>query len=146
MASQALKEAVEAGDLATARDLCGAPYAVEGEVVHGFHRGASIGVPTANLRVRGMVLPPDGVYAVCVSGECSGVGVANLGRNPTFGNDERSLETHIFDFEGDLYGKRISVGFVRRLRGERKFDGVDELVAQIRRDIDAARAVHAEEQ
>ncbi len=137
-----LRVAIRQADLAAARAMLGRDYAVEGRVVHGFHRGASIGVPTANLRVRDLQLPPDGVYAVrtsSVAGEL--FGVANLGRNPTFGNDERSLETHLFDFSGDLYGRRLEVAFVERVRDERKFDGVDALVAQIRRDIEAARAV-----
>jgi FAD synthase len=138
-----LRAAVVAGDLEAAAAMMGRPYAVDGRVVHGYHRGAGIGVPTANLRIGRLQLPPDGVYAVTVrSAGHAGVGVANLGTNPTFENQERSLETHIFDFDGDLYGARLEVGFVAFLRGERKFDGIDALVGQIRRDIDAARAVH----
>jgi len=143
VSSQALRQAVTAGDLPMASAMSSRPYSVAGRVVHGFHRGASIGVPTANLRVRGMVLPPDGVYAVEVDGGDLGVGVANLGRNPTFGNHERSLETNIFDLDADLYGRRIEVGFVARLRGEKKFASIDELAAQIRRDIAAARRIHS---
>lgn len=143
-----VRAAVAAGEMAAVAAMIGAPYAVDGRVVHGFHRGATIGVPTANLRVRGVALPPDGVYAVTAralprrGGEQRAVGVANLGRKPTFGDEDRALETHIFDFAGDLYGARLEVGFVERLRDERKFAGVDELVEQIRRDIAAARAVH----
>lgn len=141
--SARLRGAVASGDVRAAAAMVGAPYAVDGRVVHGFHRGATIGVPTANLRVREMQLPPDGVYAVTArTGDFAGVGVANLGTNPTFGNEARSLETNIFDFQGDLYGARLEVGFVERLRGEIKFDGVDALVAQIRRDIEDARAIH----
>ena len=143
--SSLLRKSVEAGDLDTAGAMLSHPYSVDGRVVHGFHRGASIGVPTANLRVRDLQLPPDGVYAVSVNrGLPSGLpgwGVANLGRNPTFGNEERSLETNIFDFDGDLYGAYLEVGFVRRLRGEKKFQGLDELVAQIHRDIEVAREI-----
>jgi riboflavin kinase/FMN adenylyltransferase len=139
-----LRAAVVAGDLGAATMMLSAPYAVEGRVVHGFHRGATIGVPTANLRVRGWQLPPDGVYAVtATTGGFVGSGVANLGTNPTFGGGVRSLETNIFDFDGDLYGARLEVGFAARLRGERKFANVDELVSQIRRDITAARLIHA---
>lgn len=143
VAAARVRGAVLAGDFASAAAMLGRPYSVDGRVVHGFHRGATIGVPTANLCVRDLLLPPDGVYAVTVDSEAHrGVGVANLGTNPTFGNDARSLETHIFDFEGDLYGARLEVGFIERLRGEKKFGGVDELVAQIRRDVEAARAIH----
>lgn len=141
--SARLRTAVVAGDIAAAERMLDRPYAVDGRVVHGHHRGSTIGVPTANLRIDDLLLPPDGVYAVTVRSRLhTGVGVANLGTNPTFGNESRSLEVHVFDFAGDLYGTRIEVGFVERLRGERKFDGVDALVAQIRRDIDTARAVH----
>jgi riboflavin kinase/FMN adenylyltransferase len=139
-----LRAALIAGDLDAAARMLGAPFAVAGRVVHGFHRGATIGVPTANLRVRGWQLPPDGVYAVSVAtGTFAGTGVANLGSNPTFGGSERSLETHVFDFAGDLYGARLEVGFAARLRGERKFANVDDLVTQIHRDIAAARRIHA---
>jgi riboflavin kinase/FMN adenylyltransferase len=141
--SARLREAVAAGDVRAAAAMIGEPYVVDGRVVHGYHRGATIGVPTANLRVQTLQLPPDGVYAVTArTGEFAGVGVANLGTNPTFGNEARSLETNLFDFQGDLYGARLEVGFVERLRGEIEFDGVDSLVAQIRRDIDDARAIH----
>ncbi len=127
--SAGLRSEVASGDVVAAASLIGRPYAVDGRVVHGFHRGATIGVPTANLRVRDLQLPPDGVYAVtATTARYAGVGVANLGTNPTFGNDERSLETNIFDFDGDLYGARLEVGFVERLRAERKFDGVEALV------------------
>lgn len=141
--SERLRAAVVAGDLDAAERMTGRPYSVDGRVIHGHHRGAAIGVPTANLRVRNLQMPPDGVYAVTVrTAAFVGIGVANLGTVPTFGNAARSLETHIFDFEGDLYASRLSVGFVERLRGEQRFDGVESLVAQIRHDIEAARAVH----
>jgi riboflavin kinase/FMN adenylyltransferase len=141
--SARLRDAVASGDVRAATAMIGGPYTVDGRVIHGFHRGATIGVPTANLRVQELQLPPDGVYAVTArTGDFTGVGVANLGTNPTFGNEARSLETNIFDFQGDLYGARLEVGFVERLRGEIKFDGVDALVAQIRRDIDDARLIH----
>ncbi len=141
--ADALRRALASGAAAEAEGMLGRPYSVEGRVVHGFHRGATIGVPTANLRVRDVCLPLDGVYAVTArTPEFAGVGIANLGTNPTFGNEERSLETHIFDFEGDLYGSRLEVGFVERLRSEQKFDGVDALVAQIKRDIDSAHVIH----
>jgi riboflavin kinase/FMN adenylyltransferase len=139
-----IREWLTAADLAAVERALGRPHAVEGPVVHGFHRGASIGVPTANLRVEQLALPPDGVYAVrvCHRGARRD-GVANIGHNPTFGNASRSVEAHVFDFTGNLYGERLEIAFVARLRGEEKFAGVEALVAQIRRDMAAARALLA---
>ena len=144
LTAQMIREWLAAADLAAVERALGRPHAVEGPVVHGFHRGASIGIPTANLRVEQLALPPDGVYAVRVCHR--GVrrdGVANIGHNPTFGNAGRSVEAHVFDFSGDLYGERLEIAFVARLRGEQKFAGVDALVAQIRLDMEAARSVLA---
>jgi len=136
----AIRQALAAGDLDTARRLLGRDASVGGHVVHGFHRGASLGIPTANLRLRGIQLPPDGVYAVWARAGGERLrGVANIGFNPTFGNQTRTLETHLFDFDRDLYGRRLEIGFVARLRGEQKFPDVAALVAQIRADISAAR-------
>jgi riboflavin kinase/FMN adenylyltransferase len=123
------------------RRLLGRIPTIGGRVVHGFHRGAPLGIPTANLRVRGVHLPPDGVYAVrarCRGEWCDGV--ANIGFNPTFGNRVRSVETHVLDFSGDLYGTWLEIGFIARLRGEQRFPDVQALLAQIRVDIAAARA------
>jgi riboflavin kinase/FMN adenylyltransferase len=92
-----------------------------------------------------LVLPPDGVYAVRVRAPgTQQQGVANLGFNPTFQEQERSLEAHLFDFDADLYGRRLEVSFVRRLRGECKFPTVQALTEQIARDVAAARQVLAE--
>lgn len=136
----AVRAWLAAGDLASVERALGRCHAVEGPVVHGFHRGAALGIPTANLRVAHLALPPDGVYAVRAQRRGARIdGVANLGRNPTFGNAARSLETHLFDFSGDLYGERLAVAFVAHLRGERTFAGVEALVAQIRADMVAAR-------
>jgi riboflavin kinase/FMN adenylyltransferase len=140
VSSSAIRSAVERGDFETASRMLGRPYAVCGRVVQGQHRGVALGFPTANLYLRGMQLPPDGVYAVRVHAD--GVergGVANLGFNPTFGNRARTLEAHLFDFEGDLYRRRIEVCFVARLRAERKFPSAEALANQIREDVAAAR-------
>jgi riboflavin kinase / FMN adenylyltransferase len=144
VSSSAVRRALHAGDVAHAERLLGRPHTLVGLVRNGDHRGASIGFPTANVFPRGGMLPPDGVYAVRV-----GIGdeapcrpaVANLGTNPTFGSVGRRLETHLFDFDGDLYGRRIRVALAQRLRGEVKFPSVPELVAQIRKDAAAAREV-----
>jgi riboflavin kinase/FMN adenylyltransferase len=121
-------------------------------VVHGDARGRTLGFPTANVALQPGALPPRGVYAVeaVIDGE-TWPAVANLGVRPTFGGDEgggdagaggdgRSLEVHVLDFGGDLYGRELEVTFRQRLRDERRFDDVGELTAQIGKDVAAARA------
>ncbi len=128
------------GDVEGARALLGRYHDVVSEVVHGDHRGRTIGFPTANLGIaKKLAVPKDGVYAVVAS--VDGVlvpAVANIGVRPTFGAG-RSVEVHLLDWEGDLYGRELPVAFVARIRGEVKFDGVDALVAQIGRDAADAR-------
>ncbi len=144
LSAATVRTRLSAGDLAGVEHALGRCHAIEGPVVHGFHRGATIGIPTANLRVRRIALPPDGVYAVRVHHRGRRFnGAANIGYNPTFGNVTRSVETHVLDFEGDLYGERLEIDFVARLRGEQKFSGLEPLVAQIRADIVAARTLLA---
>jgi riboflavin kinase/FMN adenylyltransferase len=139
-----LSAALTAGDLAAAVSGLGRPHAVEGRIVHGFHRGAPLGIPTANLRLRDLTLPPDGVYAVRARLRGAELcGIANVGFNPTFGNRTRSVETHLFDFAGDVYGQRLLIAFVARVRGEQRFASVEALLAQIRTDIAAVRALFA---
>jgi riboflavin kinase / FMN adenylyltransferase len=146
VSSSTVRQAVAAGDVRLAAALLGRPHRLGGRVVPGRRRGVAIGFPTANVHVRAGMCPADGVYAVVV--ETAGsrhLGVANVGRNPTFGEGApRTLEVHIFDFEGDLYGRRCDVELVERLRGEITFPSVDALIAQIRRDAEQARAVLAQ--
>jgi riboflavin kinase/FMN adenylyltransferase len=133
------------GEVAAAARLLGRYYAVEGMVVEGFRRGASLGFPTANVRSFNAIVPRTGVYAVRVLWQQQSYpGVANVGYNPTFGNDTLSVEAHLFDFDADLYGASIQVAFVQRIRDERKFTSIDELAAQIACDARQARAIHAE--
>ena len=141
ISSTAIRLAVARGDLAFAEKALGRPYAVLGKVVPGQKMGQKLGFPTANIDAAGWQLPPDGVYAVRVrSGEKDFQGIANLGIRPTVSHDsKRVLEVHLFEFEGDLYDMDIEVKFLRFLRGERKFDSVDDLRAQIERDIAAVR-------
>lgn len=140
VSSSAIRRAISSGDLNRARLLLGQTPSVAGRVVHGHHRGKGLGFPTANLRIGGLVLPPDGVYAVSVQARGTArPGVANLGFNPTFAQQERGLEAHIFDFDEDLYGQRVEVGFVERLRGEVKYESPQALAQQIARDVEAAR-------
>ena len=123
----------------------GSGVAGDGKVVHGDGQGKRLGVPTANIHPFTEVLPPHGVYAALAI--CDGEplpAVANLGVRPTLGAGlERRLEVHLLDFAGDLYGRSLEVAFVRRLRAERKFADLDELVGQMGHDIAAARAVFA---
>jgi riboflavin kinase/FMN adenylyltransferase len=142
VSSSAVRRAIGAGDLDRAALLLGRPPSVAGRVVHGYHRGKGLGFPTANLRVGGLMMPPDGVYAVrttMAGGQRAGV--ANLGYRPTFQEHERSLEVHLFDCDANLYGQRLEVSFIRRLRGEVKFPNPQALVEQIGRDVAAARQV-----
>jgi len=144
VSSSAVRRAIGAGDMRLATTLLGRSHRLGGRVVHGKHRGAAIGFPTANVRVRVGMSPPDGVYVVRVQhGDVWYDAVANIGTNPTFGDTGRTLEAHLFDFSQDLYGARISVAFVERLRGEITFPSVDALVAQIARDAEQARAILA---
>jgi len=146
ISSTRIRALVSGGEVAEATRLLGRPYVLRGEVIVGDKRGRSIGFPTANvLPATDAVIPARGVYAgfVRVGDErfaaCTNVGVA-----PTFGREESRVEAHLLDFEGDLYGRVVDVGFTWRIRGERKFAGVDELKAQIQRDVDEARRMAEE--
>ncbi len=146
VSSTAVRSALMRGDVAHAAALLGRPHRVDGLVVEGHKRGRTIGFPTANLAPDPILLPLDGVYAVRLQlpdGSWKG-GVANLGTRPTFAAG-RSLEAHLFEFDGDLYGARASLEFVERIRDEKKFDGPEALVAQIRLDAEVARALLAKE-
>ncbi len=133
----------EQGDVALAARMMGREFCLEGVVVQGHRRGKSLGYPTANLRLENELLPKPGVYAVVVriqGLESSWGGMANLGTNPTFSDSLLSFEVHIFDFQGDLYGKRLKVALLERLRDERRFPSVEALVDQLGRDEQASRA------
>ncbi len=144
VSSTLVRSLVRSGRMRDAASLLGANYALTGRVLTGFRRGRKIGFPTANLRPRGSLLLPNGVYAVHVLADGRSVkGVANVGINPTFGNEQKTVEAHLFDFSADLYGKIISIHFVERLRDERKFDKVEDLIGQISRDAEDARRILA---
>jgi riboflavin kinase/FMN adenylyltransferase len=144
------RDAIAAGRVEEAAAVLGRPHSVSGVVAHGDGRGKTIGVPTANLEGVPELLPSHGVYAVRVdllAAEGSGgparplgAGVTNIGVRPTVDGTTRRVETHVFDFSGDLYDRRLRVHLVARIRDEKKFAGLDELKAQIARDIEAARA------
>lgn len=144
VSSTRVREAISTGDLERATTMLGRFHEVEGTVVLGDRRGRTLGFPTANLDADAIVMPADGVYAVVaqlVSSEVESSllrGVANLGTRPTFAAG-RSLEVHLFDFDADLYGARLRVFFVARLRAEQKFESLTALREQITVDADSAR-------
>ncbi|GAA0134197.1 bifunctional riboflavin kinase/FAD synthetase [Paenibacillus sp. YSY-4.3] len=143
VSSSGIRRALAEGEVQLAARWLGRRYAIHGIVMHGEKRGRTIGFPTANLRPdEYFVLPIKGVYAVRVNYEGQWLsGVMNVGVKPTFHNDKSapSLEIHLFDFNGDLYGQSLSVELVEFIREERKFGSIDELVAQISKDADTAR-------
>lgn len=147
--STRVREAVARGAFAEARGVLGRPHSISGTVIAGQRRGRSLGFPTANLEGVREVLPSDGVYAVLVDVEeeperfrAAARGVMNQGTRPTLGAG-RSTEVHLFDFDGDLYGRRLRVHLIERLRDERRFDGVEALRAQIGADASEARRILA---
>ena len=145
VSSTRIRDLVSAGQVWEARPLLGRFYQVRGDVVHGQARGGKLlGFPTANLALADELTPKPGVYAVWVQvGDQCRAAVANVGHNPTFGNLSLSVEAHIMDFSGDLYGRRIRIHFVQRIRDERKFSGIDELKARIGVDVELARRILA---
>ncbi len=136
-----VRELLRAGDVAGAEPLLGRPFGLRGLVVQGDQRGRTIGFPTANLQIDPIhVLPADGVYACRVYLNGEGLpAVTNIGVRPTFDGLRRTVEAHLLDWSGDLYGQSIRIEFTQRLRGEQKFAGIEALVAQIRSDADQAR-------
>ncbi len=143
ISSTRIRRRLAAGQVRQAASLLGRYPSLAGEVVPGARRGHRLGIPTANLKVRpDQAVPADGVYAVyAVLGQERYLGVANVGVRPSFDNGERTVETHILDFDENIYGVDLVVEFVERLRDERRFDSVDELIAQINRDIEQARRI-----
>jgi riboflavin kinase / FMN adenylyltransferase len=146
--STAIRQALEAGDPRRAAALLGRPWEIEGRVEHGDARGRQLGFPTANVGLGDYLRPAFGVYAV-EAGVDQGAetewhpGVANLGRRPTVAGLVERLEVHLFDFDGDLYGRHLRVRLIEFLRPEKKFDGLDALRAQIAQDSAQARAILA---
>ena len=142
ISSSKIRHLLAEGRTNLARRMLGRPYGVEGVIIRGNRRGHTIGFPTANLKPHNRVIPKFGVYATAtlVDGAWRR-SVTNIGVRPTFENDaEPSIETFIFDFDGDLYGDVLRVRFLHRIRDERKFNGIEELKAQIEKD--SARALN----
>ena len=134
------RSALGQGHVSDASEMLGFPWFVSGEVVHGDKRGRELGMPTANLVPDdAYVTPGHGVYAGWANGHPTAI---NVGVRPTFETGRGLLvEAHLLDFDGDLYGQTLRIAFLERLRGEKRFDSVDELVAQMKRDVDDARRI-----
>ena len=144
VSSTTIRALLQEGRVEEAARLLGRDYVLSGSVVEGFQRGATLGFPTANVQSDQEIVPREGVYAVSVEWKGQRIpGVANVGHNPTFDNESLSVEVHLLDFEGNLYGARLDVAFVSRIREERKFGSIDELKAQIASDVKVARRILA---
>jgi riboflavin kinase/FMN adenylyltransferase len=139
VSSTNVRSLLREGDVGSAARLLGRPPELEGTVVLGDQRGGTLGYPTANLSVPAdLLVPAYGIYAGAALGHRAAI---SIGVNPHYGGDERRIEPHLLDFEGDLYGRRLVVELWRRLRDERAFSSEAELVAQITRDVEETRAV-----
>jgi riboflavin kinase/FMN adenylyltransferase len=144
VSSTRIRECIRAGDLDDASQMLGRAYAIAGKVIEGDRLGRTLGAPTANVAIAGLVLPPNGVYAVHadVKDRCHRA-VANLGVRPTLSNatPQQRFEIHLLDFSGDVYGQEMEVTFVEKLRDEHRFDSLNALKDQISKDIAMAQAV-----
>ena len=142
VSSTRVRSLVAAGEVEAATRCLGAPFLLEGTVVEGDGRGRKLGFPTANIVPSDdLVCPGHGVYAAFADGRPAAV---NVGVRPTFETGRGLLvEAHLIDFDGDLYGRTLRIAFISRLRGERRFPGVEELIAQMHRDVEAARELCA---
>ncbi|MCP4809637.1 MAG: riboflavin biosynthesis protein RibF [Proteobacteria bacterium] len=139
VSSSRIREAVASGDMVRAASLLGRPFHLVGVVEQGDQRGRLLGFPTANLTRTSELLPAPGVYAVRTGDDRPAV--VNIGIRPTFDTRRMTIEAHLLDFSGDLYGTELSLHFIARLRGEVRFGGPDALKAQIAQDITAAREI-----
>jgi riboflavin kinase / FMN adenylyltransferase len=142
VSSTAVRQALKNGDFNAVRKMLARDYAISGRVMRGLGLGKDLGFPTANIALKRRTPPVHGVFAVRVAGlaEQSINGVASVGTRPTVGGREPLLEVHLFDFDGDIYGRQISVSFVSRLRDEKRFDDLDAMRVQMEEDAVAARA------
>jgi riboflavin kinase/FMN adenylyltransferase len=149
ISSTLIRQALQVADFERAARLLGRPFRMQGRVVPGQKLGRTLGYPTANLRIRALPSPLHGIFAVIVR-RCDSKGegpwmpaVASLGNRPTVGGDELLLEVHVFDFSANLYGQRLQVEFVAKLRDELHFPDMETLQAQMKRDEEEARQVLA---
>jgi riboflavin kinase/FMN adenylyltransferase len=144
VSSSRIRATLLRGDVAEAAGLLGRPYQVSGVVGMGQRRGRTIGFPTANLDAIPTLVPGDGVYAVrAYVGDTAWPAAANVGPNPTFGEEARKVEVHLIGYDGDLYSKSLSVDFLQRLRDTRPFGSVADLIEQLKRDVELAGRIAA---
>jgi riboflavin kinase/FMN adenylyltransferase len=143
ISSTAIRRMVTDGRMKKAGKMLGRNYQIRGTVAHGRDRGGKLlGIPTANINLHDELCPKVGVYAVIVKYDGKRYpGVANIGYSPTFDDHVFTVEAHLLDFKADIYGQKIMVDFVQRLRDEKKFSGIPELIEQIDRDIADAREI-----
>jgi len=146
ISSTRIRQLLKNGDVEHAAKLLGRPYVLCGIVVKGDGRGRGLGFPTANIASRHAIIPGNGVYAVRIFVRDKHYnGIVNIGIRPTFDAKSLAVEVHIFGFDEDIYGEEVSISFIRRIREEKKFAGVPELIAQIKSDIAKAKGVLTEE-
>ncbi len=142
VSSTRIREALSLAKLILAEKLLGHPYYITGVVQHGDKRGRTIGFPTANIGLKQQIAPPNGVYAVRISGlDQEYTGVANIGLRPTIAGGKYLLEVHIFNFERDIYRKKLRIQLIEFIRSEQKFDGLDALQIQIQKDSETAQLI-----
>jgi riboflavin kinase/FMN adenylyltransferase len=144
VSSTRMRELIASGEMRTVARLLGRNHFLSGTVVHGRERGRTIGFPTANLNSATECLPPDGVYATrVILPDGAFASITNIGMRPTFAEPARTIEAHIFDFDRDIYGAKIRLEIVERIRGERKFESGQALAAQIAEDLKRAKEILA---
>jgi len=142
VSSSKIRELIQDGKMGEAAQLLGRNYLLIGKVIWGADRGKRLGFPTANLEILNGLYPKTGVYAVeVIMGTKTYSGVADVGYNPTFGQNPLSVEVHIMDFSQDIYGEEIQLVFFKRIRDEKAFQNHDSLVRQIKKDVDEARKI-----
>ncbi|MBI4288810.1 MAG: bifunctional riboflavin kinase/FAD synthetase [Chloroflexi bacterium] len=146
VSSTAIRNALASGDMASVNRMLGRTFSLSGPVVSGDERGRLLGFPTANVKVKpDTALPGDGVYVSrAIVGDRGYASVTNVGRRPTFGGGERTIEVFLLEFSGDLYQQQLRIELLDRLRAEKRFDSPDELRAQIAQDVERARSLLAE--
>ncbi len=143
VSSTAIRQALADGDMKEAQKLLGRPFRLEGRVVGGDKRGRKLGFPTANLEIApGQALPAGGVYAcrAYINGQIYSA-MTNIGSHPTFGGSQKLIETYLIDYKGDLYGRKLALDFIERLRDEKKFDTAEQLEEQMAKDVRQGRAI-----
>ena len=142
VSSSAIRDYILAGNLRDACKMLGRPFRLSGDVQEGCHRGGLLGIPTANLHLPDRILPPAGVYASMTAMELvSRPSITYIGQSPTFGGGDIRIETHVFDFNGNIYGNRLCVDLICMIRTDRVFKGEEELVHQMKEDILQAKQV-----